>query len=131
MRRPGRNRPSLTEYSGKVEGRDEDFGAEARSRTWGNGEVAVAKSRVAKSSVLVAGLPQDEQKRMFADSSVPQKAQVDMKFPIQDNSGDRRRALGIRLRLGLDALAFCRRLTPSDARRLRPDRPLCITIQKR
>jgi hypothetical protein len=36
---------------------------------------------VAKSSVVVTGFPQDEQKRMFAVSSVPQKGQLDMKFP--------------------------------------------------
>jgi hypothetical protein len=45
-----------------------------------NGDVAVAKSRVATSSELTTGLPQEEQKRTSADNSVPQKTQFDMKI---------------------------------------------------
>jgi hypothetical protein len=55
-RRPGRKRPSLR-YSAELEVRDEL--AEA-GRGGGSGEVAVAKSRVATSSVL-EGAPQAEQ----------------------------------------------------------------------
>jgi hypothetical protein len=80
MRRPGRKRPSFNRNSGYDDGRDDGFGTEADRGRGGNGEVAVAKSRVASSSVLAAGFPQAEQKRMFPDNSVPQKAQVDMEL---------------------------------------------------
>lgn len=55
-RRPGRKRPSLR-YSDELEGRDEL----AEAGPGGRGEVAVAKSRVARSSVLLAGAPHAEQ----------------------------------------------------------------------
>lgn len=71
-------------YSGKVDGRDEERGDEARAEDGGRGgkgEAAVAaKSRVAMSSVLTTGFPQEEQKRVFEDSSVPQKTQLGMEF---------------------------------------------------
>jgi hypothetical protein len=51
----------------------------------GRGEVAVAKSRVARSSVLLAGVlpagaPQAEQKRPLLGTAVPQDEQAGMKF---------------------------------------------------
>jgi hypothetical protein len=68
--RPGRNRPSL-KYAAELEGRDE----EEEEGRGGRGEVAVAKSSVAKSSVLPEGAPQAEQKRPAAVMSVPQEEQ--------------------------------------------------------
>jgi hypothetical protein len=41
----------------------------------GSGDVTVAKSRVAASSLFDTGLPQEEQKRTSFDNSVPQVAQ--------------------------------------------------------
>ena len=81
-RRPGRNRPSL-KYSAELEVRDEL--AEA-GRGGGSGEVAVAKSRVAVASGLLAAplvdrAPQAEQKRPVAGISVPQVKQTGMIFP--------------------------------------------------
>jgi hypothetical protein len=43
--------------------------------------VAVAKSSVATSSVLLAGAPHAEQNRPVAGTLVPQDEQVDMKLP--------------------------------------------------
>jgi hypothetical protein len=64
-------------YSAELEIRDEV----AEAGRGGNGEVAVAKSRVARSSVLLAGAPQAEQKRPVAAMSVPQDEQAAMVFP--------------------------------------------------
>jgi hypothetical protein len=75
-RRPGRKRPSLR-YSAELEGREE---LDEAGRG-GRGEVAVAKSRVATSSLLLAGVPQAEQKRPVAGISVPQDEQGGMNFP--------------------------------------------------
>src|ERR1700733_1904015 len=74
-KRPGRKRPSLR-YSGELEGRDEV----AEVGRGGSGEVAVAKSRVARSSVLPAGAPQAGQYRPVVVTSVPQDEQAGMKF---------------------------------------------------
>ncbi len=41
----------------------------------GSGEVAVGKSSVARSSVLPAGAPQEEQKRLDTGTSVPHDEQ--------------------------------------------------------
>jgi hypothetical protein len=69
-------------YSGWLdeceEERDDERGEEPVGERGGSGDVAVAKSRVATSSVFTTGFPQEEQKRMLAESSVPQKAQLDM-----------------------------------------------------
>jgi hypothetical protein len=89
MRRPGRNRPSLIKNSTAPELEDDDVldedrdDPEARGRA---GEVAVAKSMVARSSVLGvggvdAGRPQLEQKRTPPASSAPQAEQVAMSSP--------------------------------------------------
>jgi len=71
-------------YSGKEEvredDRDEGRGEDPDGGRCGRGEVAVAKSRVATSSVFTTGFPQDGQKRGLAESSVPQKAQLDIEF---------------------------------------------------
>ncbi len=83
--RPGRNRPSFSRYSAELESReddvDEDFDFEDDfdSGRGGNGEVAVAKSSVAMSSVFAAGAPHPEQKRMPSDNSVPQLEHLAMK----------------------------------------------------
>jgi hypothetical protein len=63
-------------YSAELEVRDEVFEA----GRGGSGEVAVAKSRVATSSVLPAGAPQAEQKRPVAAMTVPQDEQGGMNF---------------------------------------------------
>jgi hypothetical protein len=55
-----------------LEGREED--EDADFTRGGKGEVAVAKSRVAMSSVFEAGLPQEEQKRTSFRNSDPQFA---------------------------------------------------------
>jgi len=73
-------------YSGKADFEDEwdePRGDDPEDGRGDNGDVAVAKSRVATSSVSTTGFPQEEQKRTFAgnsvaDNSVPQKAQLDM-----------------------------------------------------
>jgi hypothetical protein len=62
-------------YSAELEGREEDFDA----GRGGNGEVDVAKSSVATSSVFATGFPQDEQKPTLFDRSVPQVAHLAMK----------------------------------------------------
>src|ERR1700751_2830666 len=71
-------------YSGKGDDfddqRDEGRGDDPEEGRGDNGDVAVAKSSVATSSVSTTGFPQEEQKRTFADNSVPQKTQFDMKF---------------------------------------------------
>jgi hypothetical protein len=69
-------------YSGKddfEEEPDDGRGDDPEDGRGGNGDVAVAKSSVATSSVSTTGLPQEEQKRTSAANSVPQKAQFDMK----------------------------------------------------
>jgi hypothetical protein len=63
-------------YSAELDGRDE---LEEAGRG-GKGEVAVAKSSVAISSELEAGVPQAEQKRPAAGMSVPQAEQAGMNF---------------------------------------------------
>jgi hypothetical protein len=75
MRRPGRKRPSLW-YSAELLGRDDD----AEAGRGGRGDVAVAKSSVATSSELPAGVPQAEQKRPVAGTSVPQDKHEGMNF---------------------------------------------------
>src|ERR1700688_4118889 len=77
-RRPGRNRPSFSKYAGELEGRDEE--SDPDLGRGGSGELAVAKSRVATSSVFEAGRPQDEQKRTLFANSVPQLAHLAMKI---------------------------------------------------
>src|ERR1700739_4244286 len=70
-------------YSGKADFEDEwdeARGDDPEDGRGDNGDVAVAKSRVATSSVLTTGLPQEKQKRTFADNSVPQNTQFDMKI---------------------------------------------------
>src|ERR1035441_516673 len=109
--RPGRNRPSFSEYSAELEGRDEDADA-ARG---GNGEVDVAKSSVATSSVFEAGLPQEEQKRTWLESSVPHDVHLAMIFPAT-----------VYLVLACAALIGMRQ---SDSREPRAGGPSCITIQ--
>jgi hypothetical protein len=75
-RRPGRNRPSFSKYSAELEGRDED----ADFGRGGNGEVAVAKSSVATSSVFEVARPQAEQKRTLFSNSAPQLEHLAMKI---------------------------------------------------
>ncbi len=60
--------------------REDDRGVEPEGGRIGRGEVAVAKSRVATSSVLTTGFPQEGQKRTLTESSVPQKAQFDIRI---------------------------------------------------
>lgn len=71
-------------YSGKDDVREDERdagrGEEPDGGRCGKGEVAVAKSRVATSSVFTTGFPQEGQKRGLAESSVPQKAQLDIEF---------------------------------------------------
>lgn len=74
--RPGRNRPSFNRYSAELEGLDEDFGA----GRGGNGELDVAKSSVATSSVFETGFPQEEQKRTLFSNSMPHVAHLAMKI---------------------------------------------------
>jgi hypothetical protein len=64
-------------YSAELEVRDD----RTEPERGGSGEVAVAKSRVARSSVLPAGAPQAEQKRPLAGTLVPQDVQTGMNFP--------------------------------------------------
>ena len=47
----------------------------------GLGEVAVATSIVAISSLLATGAPHDEQNRMASDSSTPHEKHLAMAFP--------------------------------------------------
>ena len=54
-----------------------EFGLHGRG---GKGEVAVAKSSVARSSALPAGFPHAEQKRPLAGTSVPHDEQRDINF---------------------------------------------------
>src|ERR1700688_1600578 len=74
-KRPGKNRPSLM-YSAELENRDDV----ADGDRGGSGEVAVAKSSVARLSVLLAGAPRAEEKRPLTRTSVPQEEQVGMNF---------------------------------------------------
>ena len=71
-------------YSGKEDDfeddRDEGRGDDPEDGRGDNGDVAVAKSSVATSSVSTTGLPQEEQKRTLAGNSVPQNTQFDMKI---------------------------------------------------
>jgi hypothetical protein len=91
MRRPGRNRPSVSRNPAELDERDDDD----EDGRGGSGEDAVisivAISIVATSSVfdmgrgvatlaLGVGVPQAEQKRTFAASSVPHEEQKDMKI---------------------------------------------------
>ena len=96
MRRPGRKRPSLIRNSAALELeedelRDEDRDEDPEARG-GAGEVAVAKSMVATSSVLgigvaEAGRPQLEQKRTVSPSSAPQEPHLAIDFfPLQHTS---------------------------------------------
>jgi len=59
----------------REEEREDGRGDDPEGGPGGNGEVAVAKSSVAISSLLTTGFPQEEQKRTFPESSVPQNAQ--------------------------------------------------------
>jgi len=63
-------------YSAELEVRDEV----AEAGRGGKGEVAVAKSRVARSCELPAGAPHAEQKRPVAGTSVPQDEHGGMNF---------------------------------------------------
>ncbi len=78
--RPGRKRPSFNWYSAELEGRDDGFPEDPDAGRGGNGEVAVAKSSVATSSVFATGLPQAEQKATLSGSSVPQFEHLTMKI---------------------------------------------------
>jgi hypothetical protein len=101
MRRPGRNRPSVSRNSAELDEREDDDGGRG-----GRGEVAVT-SIVATSSVFETGRgvatlalgaadPQEEQKRTFAASSVPHEEQKDMK--ISRYSVQRQREVWLRWR---------------------------------
>lgn len=79
MSRPGRNRPSFSRYSAELEVRDEEEDEEGGFGRGGSGEVAVAKSRVAASSVSETGRPHDEQKAALVDKSLPQVEHFGMK----------------------------------------------------
>src|SRR5271165_5712129 len=80
-KRPGRKRPSLIRYSAELEGREDERDDDAeggRGGVGGSGDVAVAKSMVAMSSVfgmgaLPVGAPQAEQKRTLLGKSAPQE----------------------------------------------------------
>jgi hypothetical protein len=63
----------------ELDGRDGDREEDEETGRCGNGDVAVAKSSVATSSVLL-GVPHAEQKRPFAGTSVPQDEQAGMSF---------------------------------------------------
>src|SRR5947209_9665040 len=66
-------------YSGYVDVREEEREDEAPDEARGGcGDVEVAKSSVATSSVSTTGFPQEEQKRTFDESSVPQNTQFDI-----------------------------------------------------
>jgi hypothetical protein len=69
--RPGRKRPSFNRYPAELEGQEGDF----EMGRGGNGDEAVAKSSVARSSVFGIGVPQAEQKRTLSDKAVPQLEQ--------------------------------------------------------
>jgi hypothetical protein len=58
------------------EARDDDRDDDEEGARGGKGEVAVAKSSVAMSSVLPTDAPQAEQKRPFVGTSVPQEEQL-------------------------------------------------------
>jgi hypothetical protein len=60
------------------EARDDDRDDEEDGGCGGKGEVAVAKSSVAISSVLPTDAPQAEQKRPVVGTSVPQAEQLGM-----------------------------------------------------
>lgn len=78
-RRPGRKRPSFSpRYSAELEGRSADDDEEARFG--GNGELEVAKSSVATSSVFEVGCPHEEQKRTLSGNSVSQFTHLAMKI---------------------------------------------------
>src|ERR1700733_14242648 len=78
-RRPGRKRPSFSRYSAELGGRDaEDEGAGRAEECDGEGG---AKSMVARSSGLLPGVPQDEQKRPGLGSREPPVVQGAMFFP--------------------------------------------------
>lgn len=64
----------------REEERDEGRGDAPEGGRGGSGDVAVAKSSVAMSSVVTTALPQDEQKRTLGESSVPQNAQFNIGF---------------------------------------------------
>ena len=66
-------------YSAELELRD-DGGREDDGGRGGNGEVAVAKSSVAMSSVFEVGLPQVEQKATLSGNPVPQFEHLVMKI---------------------------------------------------
>src|ERR1700756_4528704 len=100
-------------YSGKADFEDEwdeARGDDPEDGRGDNGDVAVAKSRVATSSVSTTGFPQEEQKRTFADNSVPQKTQLDMKisrYRIPQSGNSRLRTLSF-FRLINERLAYRR-----------------------
>jgi hypothetical protein len=60
------------------EAREDDRDDDEDGGRGGNGEVAVAKSSVAMSSVFPTDAPQAEQKRPFVGRSVPQAEQLCM-----------------------------------------------------
>jgi len=66
-------------YSAELELRD-DGGREDDGGRGGNGEVEVAKSSVAMSSVFEVGLPQAEQKATLSGKAVPQFEHLVMKI---------------------------------------------------
>lgn len=82
--RPGRNRPSPNWYFAGLEWCDAELRDDGGFG--GSGEVTVAKSSVATSSGVEAGLPQEEQKRPAAGMSVPQNVHEVMIFPIQSTA---------------------------------------------
>jgi hypothetical protein len=86
--------------------RDEGRGDDPEDGRGDNGDVAVAKSRVATSSVFTTGLPQEEQKRTFADNSVPQNTQFDMKISRYRIPQSRSFRLRERIAFFIDSRAF-------------------------
>jgi hypothetical protein len=60
------------------EAREDDRDDEEEGGRGGKGEVAVTKSRVARSSVFPTDVPQAEQKRPFVGTLVPQAEQLGM-----------------------------------------------------
>ena len=79
--RPGRKRPSFKRYSAELEGRDDECDPDRDGNLGRNGEVDVAKSSVATSSVFDTGRPQDEQKATLSDNAIPQFVHLAMIFP--------------------------------------------------
>jgi hypothetical protein len=85
----------LSRNSAELGGRD----VELDGGRGGNGEVAVAKSSVAMSSVFPTGTPHEEQKRTLADNSEPQDKHLGMKisrYRINQAAGVGRQASEVR-----------------------------------